>query len=71
MAARAQRKGQGMALRTAMRGALMVSRRRSSLKRIPTSTAVAVVFEAQPYSREKSRSKMTCAALGIGCKQLL
>ena len=30
----AQRRGQGIALRTAMRGALMVRRRRSSLKRI-------------------------------------
>ena len=34
MAATAQRSGQGMALRTAMRGALMVSLRRNNLNRI-------------------------------------
>jgi hypothetical protein len=42
MAANAQRNGQGNALRTAMRGALMVKRRRRSLKRIPTGTADAL-----------------------------
>jgi len=34
MAATAHRRGQGKALRTATRGALMVSRRRRSLKRM-------------------------------------
>ena len=52
------RGGQGIALRTAMRGALMVNRRRSNRKRTGT-----FLLEAQPYRPKKSRSKRTCAAL--------
>jgi hypothetical protein len=52
IAAPAQLSGQGMALRTAMRGALIVRRRRSSRSRIS-----AVDPQAQQYSRKKSRNK--------------
>ena len=56
MAAATQRSGHGIALRTAMRGALMVRRRRSSLKRIG-------YLELDNTVEKKSRDKRTCAAL--------
>jgi hypothetical protein len=67
IAATAQRSGQGKALRTAMRGALIVSRRRRSLKRIQ-GTAVAKLNHT---AEKKAAARDLCGFSCIGCKRLL